>query len=122
MSSFTLIFPDEAEPLEYSEIDFCFKFKLDFLKLKCGKFDPPIRFKNELVEIIHFTNFSFKDNLFIFNPNFIQLTLTKKIKIRFSVLNHPSKVLNVLDIFYFIFLFILFFSTETIAFDIELQP
>ena len=97
MTSSTLIFPDEAEPREYSEIDFCLKFKLDFFKLKCGKFDPPIRFKNELVEIIHFTNFSFKDNLFIFNPNFIQFTLPKKFKVRFSVLNLPSKVLVIFN-------------------------
>lgn len=92
MSSFTLIFFDSAEAQDYSDIRFCDEFDLDRETLKCGKFDPPILFKSELIEFIHFTDFRFFNGQFIFAPGFIILTCPINIKTKFSIIE-PGKIL-----------------------------
>lgn len=91
MSSLRLVLSD-GTARDYSILNFCREFGLDTNSLKCGKFHPRLRFKSELVEIIHFTDFRFLNGSFLFDPELIELYCPNKAKIKFSIIT-PSKIL-----------------------------
>lgn len=90
MSSFSLVLSD-GTARDYTDLNFCDDLKLNDKTLKCGKFHPQLRFKSEMVEIIHFTDFVF-DGHFVFTPNLKNLYFPDKGKVEFTIIT-PSKIL-----------------------------
>ena len=91
MSSFSLVLSDGTTRDYLDGFIFCEEFGLDSDELKCGKFNPQLRYKNEMVGIIHFTDFRFVDGSFIFNPELITLSCPDNVKVEFTILT-PRKI------------------------------
>ena len=91
MAKLTL-FVDNQE-LEYSTLQFCDELNKNKNELKCGKFDPPVMVKNELIEIIHFVDFNFSKNgeFFFVMPRPLKFKVRDVKNIKFSIIV-PGKI------------------------------
>ena len=91
MSSFSLVLSDGTTRDYFDGFIFCRQFRLDKDELKCGKLNPQLRYKNEMVGIIHFTDFRFVNGSFIFIPEVINLSCPDNVKVEFTILT-PRKI------------------------------
>lgn len=85
--------PDEEVSEVFSSLRFSRKFNVLKKDLYCAEIDPPLKIGTEKVKYIHFIDFYFLNNEFIFfTPNEIRIDLpTDLTSITFTIIS-PSKL------------------------------